>query len=114
MGGAQTAGAHQRDEDAFYNGTDRVVEVERHRGSQGIYVDWRHVLPQLLRKPGAFAGWRHREHIFPSRMWRELYDALLKRQSGGRAEREYLGMLALALEQGLEKIEEKNRAFRCG
>jgi hypothetical protein len=36
---------------AFYNGTDRVVEVERHRGSQGVYVDWRHVLPQLLRKP---------------------------------------------------------------
>ena len=96
---------------AFYNGTDRVVEVERHRGSQGVYVDWRHVLPQLLRKPGAFARWRHREHMFPSRMWRELYDALLSRQSGGRAEREYLGMLALALEHGLEKIEEKILLF---
>ncbi|MGB9277007.1 MAG: ATP-binding protein, partial [Terrimicrobiaceae bacterium] len=87
------------------------VEVERHRGSQGVYVDWRHVLPQLLRKPGAFARWRHREHMFPSRMWRELYDALLSRQSGGRAEREYLGMLALALEHGLEKIEEKILLF---
>jgi hypothetical protein len=32
---------------AFYKGTDRVAEVERHRGSQGVYVDWRHVLPQL-------------------------------------------------------------------
>jgi len=96
---------------AFYNGADRVLEVERHRGSQGVYVDWRHVLPQLLRKPGAFARWRHREHMFPSRMWRELYDALLSRQSGGRAEREYPGMLALALEHGLEKIEEKILSF---
>ena len=41
-------------------------------------------------------------------MWRELYDALLKRQSGGRAERKYLGMLALAREHGLEKIERKS------
>jgi hypothetical protein len=49
--------------------------------------------------------------MFPSRMWRELYDALLSRQSGGRAEREYLGMLALALEHGLEKIEEKILGF---
>ena len=96
---------------AFYNGADRILEVERHRGNQGVYVDWRHVLPQLLRKPGAFARWRHREQMFPSRMWRELYDALLSRQSGGRAEREYLGMLALALEHGLEKIEEKILRF---
>jgi hypothetical protein len=46
-------------------------------------------------------------------MWRELYDAdaLLSRQSGGRAEREYLGMLALALEHGLEKIEERILGF---
>ena len=48
--------------------------------------------------------------MFPSRRWRELYDALLSRQSGGRAERDYLGMLALALEHGLEKIEEKSCA----
>ena len=40
-----------------------------------------------------------------------LLDALLSRQSGGRAEREYLGMLALALEHGLEKIEEKILRF---
>lgn len=90
----------------FYNGTEQIEEAERHRGNQGVYVNWRHVLPQLLRKPGAFARWRHRDAMFPSRIWRELYDALIERQSAGRAEREYLGVLALALEHGLEKIED--------
>ncbi len=88
----------------FYDGMQPVEEVERHRGDQGVYVNWRHVLPQLLRKPGAFARWRHRQQMFPSRMWRELYDELLTRQTQGQAEREYLGLLALALEHGLEKI----------
>jgi len=71
---------------AFYNGADRILEVERHRGSQGVYVDWRHVLPQLLRSRELLrAG--DTASTCSSRMWRELYDALLSRQSGGRAER---------------------------
>jgi hypothetical protein len=37
-------------------------------------------------------------------MWQQLYDALPRRQSGGRAEREYLGMLALAIEHGLTEV----------
>jgi hypothetical protein len=90
----------------FYYGGEKVAEVERRSGSgQGVYVDWRHVLPQLLRKPGAFARWRHRESLFPSVTWKKLYDKLRGHFSAGRSEREYLGMLALALEHGLENVE---------
>jgi hypothetical protein len=90
----------------FYDGADCVLEVERMLGNCGVYVNWRHVLPQLVRKPGAFARWRHREWMFPSLSWRKLYDGLIDRHSEGRAEREYLGILSLALEHGLERLEE--------
>jgi len=90
----------------FYKGPVQVAEVERHRGDSGVYVNWRHVIGQLARKPGAFARWRHREAMFPSLIWRRFYDNLLRRQSSGRAEREYLGVLQLAAGEGLERLEE--------
>ena len=73
--------------------------------SQGTYIDWRHVIIQLLRKPGAFERWRYRESMYPNLLWRQLYDQLRKRYSNGRAEREYLRILALALEHPIEDIE---------
>jgi len=91
---------------SFHTAGEKVAEVERRSGSgQGVYVDWRHVLPQLLRKPGAFARWRHRASLYPSPPWKQLHDTLSERFSAGRAEREYLGILALALEHGLEAVE---------
>jgi len=90
---------------AFYQAEMLVTEVERCRGSSGVYINWRHVIGQLARKPGAWVRWRHREAMFPNMKWRKFYDHLCKRYSSGRAEREYLGVLLLALEEGLERIE---------
>jgi hypothetical protein len=64
------------------------------------------VIGALLRKPGALKGWRYREAMFPNVRWRALYDLLAERYSPGRAEREYLGILALGLEHRLEHLEE--------
>lgn len=89
----------------FYDGGEAVAQVERGYGSAGVYVDWRHVIGPLRRKPGAMARWQYRESLFPSLVWRRLYDELLSRYSGGRAEREYLAILELALEPGLEPLE---------
>jgi len=87
----------------FYYGTMQVAQAARNHG-EGVWVDWRHVLPHLLRKPGAFARWRHRESLFPNAQWRRLWDSYLARYSQGRAEREYLGALALALEHPTEEV----------
>src|SRR5260370_7042038 len=43
--------------------------------------------------------------MFPSARWRGFYDLLKERHSPGRAEREYLGILALGLEHRLESLE---------
>jgi transposase InsO family protein len=46
-----------------------VFECERLRGSIATRhpkrIDWRHMLPSLRRKPGAFARWVHRDALFP-------------------------------------------------
>jgi hypothetical protein len=90
----------------FYCGEQCIERVERQAGSsQGVYVNWRHVLPQLLRRPGAMLRWRHRASLFPSAVWRRSFDLLLESRGERRAEREYLKLLELALEHGLERIE---------
>ena len=82
-----------------------IERTERRRGKPGVFINWRHVIVALLRKPGAFKGWRYREAMFPNVRWRALYDLVCQRYSPGRAEREYLGILALGLEHRLEHLE---------
>jgi hypothetical protein len=89
---------------------ERILSTQRST-NQGTYIDWRHVIVQLLRKPGAFERWRYRESMYPSLCWRQLYDRLRKRYSNGRAEREYLRILALALEYPIEDMEAKIEAL---
>jgi len=89
----------------FYWNGEMVERTEKRRGNQGAFVNWRHVILALQRKPGALIGWRHREAMFPNAGWRGLYDLLKERHLSGRAEREYLGILALGLQESLESLE---------
>jgi hypothetical protein len=85
-----------------------VIEVvERRHGDRGTYVNWRHLLEAMQRKPGAFRRYRYREHFFPSILWRKAYDTLQQVHSEGRAEREYLGLLALAKEEARQPLVEE-------
>ena len=89
----------------FHWNGEVIERTEKHRGAKGAFVNWRHVVLALQRKPGALIGWRHREAMFPGARWRGLYDGLKERHSPGRAEREYLGILALGLQERLESLE---------
>ena len=89
----------------FYWKGEVVERTEKRRGDKGGFVNWRHVVLALQRKPGALSGWRHREAMFPNARWRGLYDLLKERHSPGRAEREYLGILVLGLQERLESLE---------
>ncbi len=91
---------------SFYHGGECIERVERQSGtSSGVYINWRHVLPQLRRKPGAMLRWRHRGCLFPSAHWRRVFDELTAERGERCAEREYLGLLALALDHGLEQVQ---------
>jgi hypothetical protein len=89
----------------FHWNGEVIERTEKRRGAKGAFVNWRHVVLALQRKPGALIGWRHREAMFPNARWRGLYDQLKERHSPGRAEREYLGILALGLQERLESLE---------
>ena len=56
---------------------DHLVErMERVHGEREANVNYRHVIGSLVRKPGAFARYRFREQLFPTRHFRLAYDAL--------------------------------------
>ncbi len=72
-----------------------VAELERLRGEDRVRVDYRHLIGSLVRKPGAFARYRYREHLFPTSIFRRAY-VELSLWRGERADVEYLRILHLA------------------
>ena len=84
----------------------RVAAFKRPPNAGGACVDWRHLIEDLCRKPGAFARYRYRESFYPSLLWREVNDELRERFSEARADSDYLQMLSLSLEHGMERMED--------
>lgn len=41
-------------------------------------INYRHIIRSLVRKPGAFANYYYREHLFPSSVFRTAHDMLIK------------------------------------
>jgi hypothetical protein len=79
--------------------------LPRLRGDRGGLVDFRHVIGPLLRKPGAFVHYRHREALYPSTVFRAAYDRLVAEHGERPGVIEYLQVLKLAAEQTVEKVE---------
>jgi hypothetical protein len=74
-----------------------------HKGQ--VHIDYRHIIRTLVRKPGAFARYRWREELFPSVVFRRVYDALHSRL-GERAGAEYVRILYLAANHGAATVEQ--------
>lgn len=62
-----------------------------------------HVLPSLVRKPGAMVRWAHRAILFPSPICEKFF-ARLKKIEGFGCEREYLRSMNLVLQVPLSEI----------
>ena len=60
------------------DGARDVAQLPRNGGDRGAVIDFRHVIGHLLRKPGAFAGYRWREELFPAPVFRAAYDHLTR------------------------------------
>ena len=80
--------------EVYYNGR-LVEEMERLHGVDAANINYRHIIHSLVRKPGAFARYRFREHLFPTRTFRLAYEAL-SHWRGERADVEYVRILHLA------------------
>jgi len=63
---------------ALQEGPLEVARLPLSRGDRGAVIDFRHLIGHLLRKPGAFAGYRWREELFPSLVYRATYNHLTR------------------------------------
>jgi hypothetical protein len=82
-----------------------LAELPLRGGDRGAVIDFRHLITWLVRKPGAFAQYRWREAMFPSLVWRMLYDHLCRQHDPHTADVCYLEILQLAAQKGLGTIE---------
>jgi len=75
-----------------------IEKIPRLRGEGKHYIQYRHIIDWLVRKPGAFENYRYREELFPTHRFRMAYD-WLKIHYPSRSAKEYLSILHLAAKQ---------------
>jgi len=90
----------------LWDGIVKVASFESSANAGGACVNWRHLIEELCRKPGAFERYRYRQSFYPSPLWQQLGESLRKRFTTARADSDYLQILRLSLEHGLGRIEE--------
>jgi hypothetical protein len=89
----------------------RLVEsLPRLRGYYHQYIQYRHIIDWLVRKPGAFAGYRYRQELFPTSRFRMAYDALGD-HCGVQADKEYLRILHLAARENEQRVDDALRVL---
>jgi hypothetical protein len=93
--------------EVWYGG-QKVEQLPRLHGRTNYRVDYRHIIDWLVRKPGAFANYRYREHLFPTSRFRMTYD-LLKETLPNRCDRRYLEILEIAAKQGEARVDDALR-----
>ncbi len=72
-----------------------IEQIERVRGVGASAINYRHIIHSLVRKPGAFARFRHRQQLFPQFIFRVAYDRLCEGKAA-KADQEYLRILEMA------------------
>lgn len=100
-------------------GSEHQLSMPRLTGDQVHAINYRHVIEWLVRKPGAFAGYRFRQDLFPSLTFRRAYDQLCEVCSPRKADLEYLRILRQAartmeseVERVLQELEQRGVAPR--
>jgi hypothetical protein len=81
-----------------WHGTVLAASLPRQHGRHNHTINYRHVIDWLVRKPGAFAAYRHREALFPTGRFRRAYDSL-QESAPERATKDYLRILELAAKE---------------
>lgn len=94
-------------------GRQKVLELPRARG-RGAVINFRDVVGPLLRKPGAFLNYQHREQLYPTVAYRAGYDRLVQDHGQRPGVIEYLHLLNLAVEYTVERVEAAMAPWMAG
>jgi len=94
--------------EAWY--AQRCIEIlPRLRGENGHYINYRHVIDTLVRKPGAFENYRYKDDMFPTSQFRIAYDILRHQHGAKQANKHYLKILELAAKENQTAVNETLR-----
>ena len=103
----------------LWYGQQKMEQMPRLRGEGRHWIQYRHVIHSLVRKPGAFRRYRYREDLFPSLLFRVAYDEL-REDCPQTADRQYLKVLQRAAEtseqlvqRALHQLLEQGRRIRA-
>jgi transposase len=81
--------------------TERVLHAPR---GEKAYIDYRHLMGTLIKKPGAFENYQWQEALYPQPIFRSAYDHMKRIIGDHRAVREYLRILELCVAHGESTI----------
>ncbi len=87
--------------EVFIGGVKMLTLSRAHPGQRRV-IDYRHLLPALKRKPGAFARWRLRDEMFPRTEYRQAWERLASQLPERQACRVMVGLLDLAIRGACE------------
>jgi hypothetical protein len=87
----------------------KIEDLPRLRGRNGHYINYRHVIDWLVRKPGAFKNYRYQEDLFPTSQFRMAYDLLCCRHGSKQGGKHYLKILQLAAQESETLVNESLR-----
>jgi hypothetical protein len=89
----------------------RIEVLPRLRGENGHYINYRHVIDTLVRKPGAFENYRYKDDMFPTSQFRIAYDILRNRHGIKQANKQYLKILELAAKENQASVNNQQSAI---
>ena len=81
-----------------------VETLPRLIGQNQHYIQYRHVIDSLVRKPGAFLSYRFREDLYPTSRFREACDRLVAKDER-KGVRAYLSILEMAAKESEERVD---------
>jgi hypothetical protein len=91
--------------EVYYAGTLQE-RMPRLKGDKDHAINYRHIIEWLVRKPGAFRGYRFRQELFPGEPFRRAYDRLREACPERTADVEYLRILRQAARTMQSQTEE--------
>lgn len=94
-----------QDEIEIWYAQQCVERLPRLQGRGKHRIDYRHIIDQLIRKPGAFANYRYFADLFPTHRFRAAYDHFTERwpQTGHK---HYLQTLHLAAKESESRVDQ--------
>jgi hypothetical protein len=87
----------------------RIEVLPRLRGENGHYINYRHIIDWLVRKPGAFKNYRYKDDLFPTSQFRMAYDLLCSQHGSKQGNKHYLKILKLAAKESETLVNESLR-----